>query len=245
MMNHLVACVVLIAWAATADAQLAGKKPAAIRTMSCIVMQGIEHAFSSEELQAKAAAPLTVGHNLRVELAMHDIKFVHVEYFVGFVAPTRAVRGISKADFKDVLEGKKRDWSQVGQAAGRIQLYLHGGELQKKAFLSLYTHLGADPRKLTTIEPRYLEDYGKLRRAAAADRNGLTFGLDTWHPEGLRALPIEGISPDNPLTLAKYPLRIPIYVYERKGSNAAKDLQRRLMDRIRENIEKMGRPGEP
>lgn len=243
MRTNLVSCVVLIALVATTDAQL-GKKPAAIRTMSCIAMPGVEHAFSSEELQAKAAVPLTVGHNLRMELAMYEIKFVHLEYFVGFVAPARAERGISKADLNDVLEGKKRDWNQVGQAPGRIQLYLHGGALQKKAFLSLYTLLSADPRKLQTIEPRYLQDYGELRQAAAMDRNGLTFGLDIWRPEGLRPLPIEGVSPDNPLTLAKYPLRIPIYIYEQKGSNAAKDLHLRLMDRIRDNVEKMGRPGD-
>lgn len=242
-MFALCSCAILIPGAGLGAGD--GKKVPALpifATPSCISMEGVAHVASSEELTGKAGAPVIIGRNLRVSLDGYQINILQVEYFPIFVHSRRAEKGISKAQVKDVLEGKIRDWRDLDQKEGRIQLYLHGGELQKRAFQGLYTLLNADPRKLATVEPRYEADYDKLRQAAGRDENGMAFGLNTWTAENLKLLSVDGISLLNPLNRFKYPLQVPVYLYERKGSAEAASIRAEYLQRLKQNIDKIGSP---
>jgi len=157
---------------------------------------------------------------------------LHIERAPVFVSNERAGADISTKDLRNILVGEVSNWAQLGRGEGDIQVYLHGGSMQRVALRVLLARtLEVAPANLERLGERvhYVggnvarrdrerkeaaeESYQQLAEAAAADVNCLAMGIKDLEPRGLKMLEVN----DEPITSKSYPLVLPIYLIWEKS----------------------------
>lgn len=214
--------------------------PRPIMTMSCSppVPPRVMHAFTPTELEKASKSSdisVIISHGVSGNYQNFRGQLLHVEYVPVFASKQRDVAKLTKASLREILAGKISDWRQLGSREGPINLYLHGGDLQRKSFsVFLQRSLELNDLKIKTIT--YAHDYGALERLSSEDPNALVMGLMKLRPIGLTALEINGISLLNKEVATSYPFQIPVFMYVREESDAL-NLSNVVIEQIRKRYD--------
>jgi len=201
----------------------------------------VNHAFNEREFQKSLDNPkinvVIVHGDIKVETLNKEERdylssnfrreLLHVEDVPIFLYESNNCNNISKADLANILSGEITRWEQLGCSQGRIQIYLHGGELQRKSAKNIFKTLDVQPGKLAETAPKYLNTYKELAAVSARDTNALVIGLRNLQTVGLKVVSIEGI----PIRSEAYPIRLPVYLYTRNG---ASDTRSFVIEQIRQ-----------
>ncbi|MFA5181395.1 MAG: hypothetical protein WC405_08755 [Syntrophales bacterium] len=159
---------------------------------------------------------------------------LHEEFVPVFVSDVNACDNLQKIQLIAILKGETTQWEQLGCGLGRITLYLHGGDLQRKTAQTFFKTLGIEPEALAKSSPSYVNTYQDLAVAAAKDPHALVIGLREFHPPGLKTVSVDGHSLADQ---ANYPLRLPIYIHTRSGDAGAADTRDRVVEIIRQHAD--------
>jgi hypothetical protein len=189
-----------------------------------------------QELAERSDIDVIVGHGLETDDARFDRELFQQEMCPVFTAPARTTFGLTTNELFRVLQGQVVDWQQLGQPSGHINVYLHGGDLQKPAFESLLRQNGVDITKVKYASPTYARDYLELERLACNDTNALVIGLRTLTPKGLKPVKLDGISIIGRTAPKDYPLRENIFIYKRKGQATSDQVAEEWKQKVDLNI---------
>ena len=189
-------------------------------TWHCRMLPGdARHAFSLAEFDALAKSPavkVIVEHGGVHANPQFQLLNQVEERAPIFVHQERNIADLSSEMLKKVLCGEVTDWSKLGSGPGKINLRLHGGQLQKKAFETLLKTIAApavSPSELSR-QTFHHSSYEELASAAARDTEVLVVGLREIAPSGLKPLSIDGAALSLEIS-HHYPLRMPVAVFVR------------------------------
>ncbi len=164
----------------------------------------------------EAGVALVVGHGIGVPSKVFEVARVFTEVVPVFVSPDVGIYDISVSQLEDILKGKSVRWSDLGSASNdRIQVYLHGGHLQRPKFEALLRskdiELGVESSRLT-----YGADYADLRDRAIEGGNALVLGLRSVAPADLRMVTLNGKDLTDTSARESYPWVFPVYLAKRR-----------------------------
>ena len=208
-----------------------------IFTMSCPPPppKNYQHAFSEawvERLVSRKDADAIIGHGVKLRGDRLGEAFrmeeLHVERAPVFISGERPGDNISMQDLRNIFTGEVTNWEEFGMGEGKIQIYLHGGSIQRKAMQVLLRQiLEVNPGQLNNVKgrlhyvggekskpdddllPAIDQGYKNLAAAAAADANCLAMGIKDLKPRGLKTLTVDKM----PIRAKEYPLQLPVYLY--------------------------------
>lgn len=196
------------------------------------------HAFSAADIAFFASfadCHAIVSHggpSNTTEFAAHCVA---VEEAPVFVHETNSIR-LSLEHLLGILRGERTRWSEVGGATNqRINVYLHGGVLQRRKFEVLLQSLGLSRSAVAGCFPRYLASYEELERASSSDPHSIAFGLKHAAFSTMRMVSVDGTLPlssgEEP-----YPLCLPIFLLVR-STPEARSFEGQLRARLAGNRE--------
>ena len=185
---------------------------------SCDVGAGVGHLFSNdEELQflTGESVEVVVGHGVDLSKSSDYWSIFGIDEVVPIFTNSRiGTDGLSSEDVKSILEGKVTQWNEVGGSGGDIVLYLHGGDMQRKALSALLEkykiQIGSD------VERKFVPDYEALTKEAALDPNAMVIGAGGFEAPNLSLMKIDDL---DARTEGSYPFSLQIY-YGLRGSEA-------------------------
>ena len=185
---------------------------------SCDVGAGVGHLFSNDrELQfvTGESAEVIVGHGVDLSQSGDFWSIYGIDEVVPIFANSQiGTDGLSSKEVKSILEGKVTQWDEIGGSGGDIMLYLHGGDMQRKALSALLEkykiQIGDD------VERKFAPDYETLTKEAASDPNAIVIGAGGFEAPNLSLMKIDNL---DARTEAAYPFSLQIY-YGLRGSEA-------------------------
>jgi phosphate transport system substrate-binding protein len=155
------------------------------------------------------ARELTADERARVggaEVIGYDVMGV-------FVHAANPVKGLTRAQLKEIFTGRIPDWSQVGGPNRGINVYsekLAGGRATVKAFRDMV--LGGEP--YGALKER--EDATDCVQDVAADAGGITASSMAFAIPGVSALAVDGAAPTRAAVQSgAYPLKRPLILVTR------------------------------
>jgi hypothetical protein len=201
--------------------------------------QEVHHAFSMAEFDALAKNPavkVIVEHGgIHANPSFRLLNEVEERAPI-FVHQKRNITDLSSGMLKKMLCGEVTDWTELGSDEGKINLHLHGGRLQKKAFETLFKTIPASETSVSELsrETFHHPSYETLASAAARDTKALVVGLREIAPNGLKPLSIDGVALSLEMS-QPYPLSMPVGVFVRKDALTPKDLAS-LSDALKQEL---------
>jgi hypothetical protein len=211
--------------------------PIGVITAACHPMKNLGHAFDLDDVKTLSQDPgnlVIVAHGIAPDLPGFDRFLVHEEHVPVFVSKTQPVGDLSKDQVFKVIQGEITDWKQLGGKPGRINLYLHGGELQKEKLESIVSHDGGDAEKIKDAGAKLEPTYQSLAAAADKDPNAFCVGLQSLKQGQLKPIKLQGVAPLKPDAGDDYPLKAPVYVFVRKDDARAKAVEQAFLNAVEE-----------
>ena len=191
--------------------------------------KGVAHSFGNDDLvrlRNDDGAGFIIHHGEPVELSGHRIIYSHSETLPLYAPEGVRIDRLSSTQTKNILEGRVKNWSEIGGADFGINLYGPSSNLKKRALA--FQMKQADIDLQAPVESS--DTYADLKEQLANDRGALVLGLRSEVAQSRNLGSAKRFEPK--VESDRLLFDVPIYLYIREGSPEAQETAKAWLNHI-------------